>query len=1574
MPKITCPVQGCDWKSDDLPEAMASAVTMQLQVHDKSAHTAPPPKASYKLNIDPPTLDVGATPEEWDAFKRQWSMFKTGTDIPPHQTPTALFYCCSSNLRLDIMRDLRNDVATMLENDLLAEIRRLAVREESVLVHRLRLGKMSQTPGMSIRTFLANLRGQAALCKFTAKCQKEGCDHTFDYSNEIIKDNLVRGISDPEILAEILGDPNPNKTLEELVTLITQKEQGKATRAAVSDCVSAMGGRRNQERIPEKPQRTFQGRCWACGGHSHGIKNDRGTREKQCPAWGSTCNKCTIKGHFTKYCTKCTHCGMWGHRDDKSRFCKKKSTAYNMTEDEHMVAQQICMIEHYTYQDGKWVVSPQEQQDQLTTFEHKENGPVHHHVFEDGKWIARPSKPHPVVMAELRPMPKEHKSLGQKAPTSKLKPLIVPLIADSGCMSSIMPYCSAMAMGYKQEDIMPVRMSMKGAIRENLGVEGGIIVEVVIKDRLGGERKCLQLMYVSKRMEKAFLCREALIQLGIILEDFPQIICNTPASIVGSVSADISEDSCNCPRRTRDMPPIPSSLPNGLTGAEKDLPALKEWLLQQYAATTFNTCEHQPLPMMTGEPLQLHIDPEVKPVAIHKPAMVPIHWQEKVHADLERDVRLGVLEKVSPNTPATWCSRMVVMSKSDGTPRRTVDLQPQNKASVRQTHHVSTPFKLAELVPQNTRKTVTDAWNGYHSVPIVAEDRHITTFITPWGRYRYKVAPQGFLASGDAYTQRFDAIIADFPDKVKCVDDTCMWAGSIEDAFFQTCRWLDLCGRNGITLNPKKFQFAMETVDFAGLTISATNIKPGTKYIKSIEEFPTPKDISSARAWFGLINQAAYTFSVAKKMKPFRDLLRPNSKFEWTTMLENLFTESKSLIIKKMKDGVRLFEPHRPTCLATDWSVDGIGFVLKQKYCKCSTVSPTCCPDGWHICLVGSRFTTPAESRYAPIEGEALAVAYGLQQTRYYTLGCTRLIVATDHKPLIQILNDKALTDITNRRLLNLKEKTMLYKFEIVHVTGAKNKGPDAVSRYPVPNDSHGLEGLEEDDILLAEGQNTLYVASNIVTWDMVREETGKDEVLRNLKPLIEGKIPVSTEMSSGIKQYSRHIHQMTIVDGVIMIGHRLVIPSSLQQEVLKSLHAAHQGVSMMCRRASDTVFWPGITVDITRVREQCEHCHRIAKSNAMLPPEQITTPDYPFQYICADYFQHANTNYLVIVDRYSNWPTVFKEKGKAEGLVCRLRDFFETFGVPEELTSDGGPQFTAEVTTAFLASWGVKHRICSVGHPHANSRAEIAVKTVKRMLMANTLPSGSLDTDSFKRAMLIYRNSIDPETSSSPSMAVFGRPTRDPIPAPLGKYCPHRSWDITSEHREKALAKRHAREREKWNKSTRDLKELEIGDNVYLQNLSGNNPLRWERTGTVVEIKPFNQYSIKVDGSGRVTLRNRQHLRKFTPFQKEVFQKEVLVPIPAQKHPPVPIPTLAPSTKQSDKVNDSLPEQPEIVVEAPEDIPDIEISNQNPEENQPPPINRETTPVTSPCKNNQEKTPLAIRRLRSHNKAGLKE
>ena len=146
------------------------------------------------------------------------------------------------------------------------------------------------------------------------------------------------------------------------------------------------------------------------------------------------------------------------------------------------------------------------------------------------------------------------------------------------------------------------------------------------------------------------------------------------------------------------------------------------------------------------------------------------------------------------------------------------------------------------------------------------------------------------------YSRRFDEIIADLPNKKKCVDDTIMWANSIEESFFQTCKFLDRCGRNGIVLNPRKFTFAQDTVEFAVFEISQESVRLSAKYLAAIKSFPTPKDITEIRSWFGVVNQVSYAFSMTKTMYPFRELLKPDRNYYWDENLQRIFVESKKNI------------------------------------------------------------------------------------------------------------------------------------------------------------------------------------------------------------------------------------------------------------------------------------------------------------------------------------------------------------------------------------------------------------------------------------------------------------------------------------------------------------------------------------------------------------------------------------------------------------------------------------------------------------------------------------------------------
>ena len=200
---------------------------------------------------------------------------------------------------------------------------------------------------------------------------------------------------------------------------------------------------------------------------------------------------------------------------------------------------------------------------------------------------------------------------------------------------------------------------------------------------------------------------------------------------------------------------------------------------------------------------------------------------------------------------------MVITAKKNGKPWRTIDYQHLNSQCKRETHHTGSPFQLALQVPPNQKKTVLDAVDGYHSVPLSKESQPLTTFITEWGRFMNLRMPQGYLASGDAYTRMYDEVIKDVHHKVKIVDDTLLYDSKIKGAFFYTFDFLLHCAKNRVVLNREKFQFCQDTVQFGGLQITPSGITPSESMLKAILSFPIPRTLTDARSWFGLINQVA---------------------------------------------------------------------------------------------------------------------------------------------------------------------------------------------------------------------------------------------------------------------------------------------------------------------------------------------------------------------------------------------------------------------------------------------------------------------------------------------------------------------------------------------------------------------------------------------------------------------------------------------------------------------------------------------------------------------------------------------
>ena len=193
---------------------------------------------------------------------------------------------------------------------------------------------------------------------------------------------------------------------------------------------------------------------------------------------------------------------------------------------------------------------------------------------------------------------------------------------------------------------------------------------------------------------------------------------------------------------------------------------MEKFLKTKFASSAFNICETQPISKMeVTQEMHINLKDNYVPTKHTKAAPIPMFLYKPTKEDIERDVRLGVLE-VAPHDESTeWvCQMLAVPKKGDGAGvRRVINYKPLNKWGKRMPHVTMDPFKQVTAVPtpgegEEMLFTTTDAWNGYHSIPLDEESRPLTTFITEWGCYRYKVAPQGYLGSGDKYTFEYDQI------------------------------------------------------------------------------------------------------------------------------------------------------------------------------------------------------------------------------------------------------------------------------------------------------------------------------------------------------------------------------------------------------------------------------------------------------------------------------------------------------------------------------------------------------------------------------------------------------------------------------------------------------------------------------------------------------------------------------------------------------------------------------------------------------------------------------------------------
>lgn len=560
------------------------------------------------------------------------------------------------------------------------------------------------------------------------------------------------------------------------------------------------------------------------------------------------------------------------------------------------------------------------------------------------------------------------------------------------------------------------------------------------------------------------------------------------------------------------------------------------------------------------------------------------------------------------------------------------------------------------------------------------------------------------------------------------------------------------------------------------------------------------------------------------------------------------------------------FDPTLETSLQVDASrKNGMGFALLQLH-----------GSTWKLVDANSRWCTDTESRYAIVELELAAVEWAMRKCRLYLLGLHNFQLVVDHQALVTILDKYTLDAVENPKLQRLKERLSPFVFTTVWRKGRAHSIPDALSRAPVhdpgPDDEatnsdiqsfarrvvigqiHTMQSASDDDVVAEVTAEQPHLPDPLL--DELRAAAASDPEYAALMTAVANGFSVPRHHTAQhIRQYWSIREELSVDDGLVLFGRRIIIPRSARKDVLLKLHAAHQGIVRMKRRARQTVFWPGITNEITLAVEKCQACQERLPRQPQEPLLRDPLPSRVFEDVSADLFQVGSLHFLVYADRLSGWPVVhqWRHDPSAREVTQAVIENFVDLGVPVRMRSDNGPQFHAHSFQTKLRQWGVVWGSSTPNYPQSNGHAEAAVAAMKD-LVTKISPRGDLTSDEFASGMLEFRNTPR-ENGLSPAEMVFGHPLRSIVPAHRTSYATRRQAVMEGRDRQAELD---AAVKFKYDEHARPLAPLPLGTHVRVRDPPSK---LWDKVGVVVSIGRYRSYRIKFE-SGSVLWRNRRLLR----------------------------------------------------------------------------------------------------------------
>ena len=742
----------------------------------------------------------------------------------------------------------------------------------------------------------------------------------------------------------------------------------------------------------------------------------------------------------------------------------------------------------------------------------------------------------------------------------------------------------------------------------------------------------------------------------------------------------------------------------------------------------------------------IHIDMSVTPT-IDPPRRIPHAIEQNVRDELDRMLKVGVIKEQTE--PTEWVNSITIVRKANKI-RICLDPTRLNKAIKRGAVPVRTVEEVSAKLYGAKYFSVFDASSGYWQIELDEDSSRLCTFNTPWGRYRYTRLPFGIKTAGDIFISEMNMLLGDLVGVQVVTDDILVYGRDRKEHNKNMRELLKRAQQINLKLNSKKTKLCMESVEYVGHVISSDGIRPNAQRIQAIKEMPEPHDKAAVQRFLGMVNYVhKFIPNLSSIAEPLRITLKKNIAWHWGYEQRVAFNILKQALTNHPV--LEHYNPRDKVTIQVDASKSGLGAALLQ--------------NDKPIALA-SKALNEAQSKYAVIEKELLAICFGVKRFHNYVYG-QEIIIQTDHKPLVSIML-KPLHKLS-ARMQRMRMRLQNYNMTVQYINGKLMYFADTLSR------AHTTQLNEEDlydtDISIAS------LAKIAIDIAQIQKESEIDEVLQELKTVVVNGWPNNKKhIADKIQPYNTYKDEITVREGLLWKGERIIIPRKLHRHMVNLVHETHLGITKSLQLARDFMFWPGMTSSITDLISRCQICQgtRNRPHTEFLISHDI--PGTPFEKIATDLFEFEGQHYIIIVDYYSKFIEVIQINAlTSKHIISTLQETFCRFGIPAVVVSDNGPQFASKEYREFANEYGFTPKYTSPQHPQSNGQAERAIQTVKNMMK-----KAKGDKQNINLALLNYRNTPIAEINASPAQLLLSRRLRSKIPTTKDRLKPRVQPDMS--------------------------------------------------------------------------------------------------------------------------------------------------------------------------------------------------